>query len=329
MSIGTAGENLVFLISQPRAGSTLLQRMLVGHPEIFSTGETWLMLPLVYMMHHKQDSSAVYRANWAQEALSEFVDSLPPGTYEQGVREMVSSLYNEAMQGASERYFLDKTPRYYHIIPQLADIFPQARFILLFRNPLAVLASMVHTWVRESWFNLFEHHYDLLDAPRLLLEGQERLGDRALTVHYEAMVADPGQVIADICRYLSIEERPDLANYGQHAPQKKWAFGDPQNVYQRKRPDPNIASRWTQRLDYPQTWRVVRDYLVYLEPDTLSRMGYDYDDLHAIIMSHRPPLLPRSLTFSLSWLLAKTKYERTSPEFHLLNTVRYVQRLLH
>jgi hypothetical protein len=302
--------------------------MLAGHPEIFSTGETWLMLPLVYMMHHRQDSSAVYRANWAQEALTAFVDSLPAGTYEQGVREMVSSLYNEAMQGAPERYFLDKTPRYYHIIPQLADIFPQARFILLLRNPLAVLASMVHTWVRESWFNLSEHQYDLLDAPRLLLAGQQRLGDRALTVHYEAMVADPGQVIGAICRYLAIEERPDLADYGQHAPDEKWVFGDPQNVYQRRRPDPDIASRWMQRLAYPQTWRVVRDYLDYLGAETLSRMGYDHAELHEIVRSHRPPLVQRSLTFSLSWLLSKTKYERTSPEFHLLNTVRYLQRLL-
>jgi hypothetical protein len=31
--IGPRGENLLFLVSQPRAGSTLLQRMLATHPD--------------------------------------------------------------------------------------------------------------------------------------------------------------------------------------------------------------------------------------------------------------------------------------------------------
>jgi hypothetical protein len=36
---------LVFLISLPRAGSTLLQRLLMGHPLVASCGEPWLALP--------------------------------------------------------------------------------------------------------------------------------------------------------------------------------------------------------------------------------------------------------------------------------------------
>ena len=44
MSDSYLGDNLIFIISQPRSGSTLLQRMLSGHADIKSAAETWLML---------------------------------------------------------------------------------------------------------------------------------------------------------------------------------------------------------------------------------------------------------------------------------------------
>ena len=37
----------VFILSLPRAGSTLLQRMLNVHPEIASTVEPWILLPFL------------------------------------------------------------------------------------------------------------------------------------------------------------------------------------------------------------------------------------------------------------------------------------------
>ena len=40
------GHDLIFVISQPRSGSTLLQRLLSGHSWIQTSAETWLMLHL-------------------------------------------------------------------------------------------------------------------------------------------------------------------------------------------------------------------------------------------------------------------------------------------
>jgi len=37
---------IAFLISLPRAGSTLLQRLLMAHSGIASCGEPWLALPM-------------------------------------------------------------------------------------------------------------------------------------------------------------------------------------------------------------------------------------------------------------------------------------------
>ena len=48
-------------------------------------------------------------------------------------------------------YFLDKTPPYAHFLPELLRIFPEAKFVALWRNPLAVVASIVETFCGGRW----------------------------------------------------------------------------------------------------------------------------------------------------------------------------------
>ena len=135
------GENLIFLISQPRSGSTLLQRLLAGHPDIQTSAETWLMLHPVYGLR-AQGIETEYRADWAATGVSEFLDNYADGreTYLSGIRSFAQTIYGNVLNSSGKKYFLDKTPRYTMIVPELVELFPAARFVLLFRNPLAVLS---------------------------------------------------------------------------------------------------------------------------------------------------------------------------------------------
>jgi hypothetical protein len=45
------GENFIFLISQPRAGSTMSQRILGSHPNIYTVSEPWILLGPLYPLH--------------------------------------------------------------------------------------------------------------------------------------------------------------------------------------------------------------------------------------------------------------------------------------
>ena len=126
------GENLIFLISQPRAGSTLLQRILSGHLEIGTTSEPWVMLYPVYALRHT-GISADFNFFIARRGLEDFLNILPEGEdhYIQALRSMALVLYNAARETQGVERFLDKTPRYYYIIPELYRIFPSAKFIFL------------------------------------------------------------------------------------------------------------------------------------------------------------------------------------------------------
>ena len=42
--IDELGNGLIFILSQPRSGSTMLQRMLAAHPDIHTTQEPWIAL---------------------------------------------------------------------------------------------------------------------------------------------------------------------------------------------------------------------------------------------------------------------------------------------
>lgn len=332
MGIGPLGENLIFLISQPRAGSTLLQRILGAHPDILTRSETWLMLPPLYVAR-RQVFQPEDEAGHAWSAARDFLASLPNGDedYLEGVRRMYVYLYDRALSGSSKSRFLDKTPRYYLIIPELCRTFPNARYVLLLRNPLAALMSILRTWASDNWLSLlglYRFRRDLLDAPRLMIEGVRPLGDRAVVVRYEDLVAGPEPEIRRLCDRLGVSFAPEMIDYGgQDMP--AWRFGDLHKVYQHGRPVTDYAEQWRSELNSPQAWRLARDYLDCLGQADVEQMGYAYSDLRQILEAHRPHPIRLWFTLSLEWLLSRPRDQGRKWERRVTRLRWRVSRRLH
>lgn len=271
------GERLVFLVSQPRSGSTLLQRILGAHPEVDTCSETWLLLrPLWGISSNTAPGGAPYDAVTAQQGLKEFLARLPAGTaeYYRGCALMYSHLYERALQASGRRLYLDKTPRYYGILREIAAVFPQARFILLARHPLAVMDSILRTFLGGDWSRLNEHREDLLDAPRALHEAREFLGKRAWFVNYEPLVTDPHETVQGICEFLGVNYlEAMISDYGEEV--RNWALGDRIGVYQHKGIDDKSRDTWTRALSDPQFRIAARGYLDALGDDLLAALGYE------------------------------------------------------
>lgn len=279
------GQQLIFIISQPRAGSTLLQRILAGHPEIHVTAEPWIMLHPLYALKRNGHSSE-YNATLAKDALDDFLSTTDIGedTYIKGLRRMASFIYNEALKKSGKTYFLDKTPRYYFIIAELYRTFPKAKFIFLLRNPLAVLSSILTTWVRENWDILADFKYDLLRAPQLIADGVDLLKRKVLVVHYEDLAANPEQTISSLCRYLKIKYYPEMLDYGLNAvPHGR--MGDQTNIHKHNKPTSEYVSKWVDQLASPYIRYLSEIYLSILGPELLARLGYSYDELSSTLHS--------------------------------------------
>lgn len=284
------GQNLIFLISQPRAGSTLLQKILGAHPEIHTLSEPWIALHPLFALR-SQGSSANYSHALAHAATSDFLAHIPGGedTYYEAVRFLLNHLYNAALAPSGKPLFLDKTPRYYFIIDELRRVFPAARFVFLIRNPLAVFSSILEAWIHKPHFG---HQYafrcdlmhDLFTAPELLARAIASPAPHSAVLHYESLVQSPASAVANLCQQLQLPVHPEIVDYGATGENERWNFGDQGTVYSEHRPIPSRAERWQRVLPANPGWhRLAHSYLQSLGPHRTALLGYNFDTLSALL----------------------------------------------
>lgn len=91
--------NLIFLISQPRSGSTLLQKILSKSPDIATTSEPWISLHPIFS-YKTNGISTVYNSKLAIEALAEFLKGTGKDLnfYKKQVSNFISTFYKEAIK---------------------------------------------------------------------------------------------------------------------------------------------------------------------------------------------------------------------------------------
>lgn len=281
--ISETGKNLILEISQPRAGSTLLQRIIGAHSQVHTTAEPWLMLHPLFAL--KQNGlEVVYNAKQGKNAMMDFCATLPGGytTWVESIRKMTSHLYNAALQGKPESRFLDKTPRYYFVINELRRVLPDAHYVFIIRNPLAVLSSIFDTWLeKEEWWKTGSIHrfrYDLFVAPQLMLDAIEAMGNKAIRIQYETLVQYPEETVNDLCNKLDLPFENEMIEYGNKN-RSMGRFGDQRSVNKHSKPTAEYLDRWTQKLVDPRRHMVAQAYLGTLGENLIARMGYNYTEL--------------------------------------------------
>jgi len=273
------------------------------------------MLPPAYTLK-REGVSAEYDASLARTGIQTFWEALPEGRddYIEGMRHMYQFLYRRALKTTQSSFFLDKTPRYYLILPELKEIFPEARFILLVRNPLAVLSSILRTWVGKHWLELTDYRADLFKAPELLLDAMSQFGSKGAVIHYEELVQNPESTVSFLGDYLGLEVGPEMIDYGGGY-QEKWRFGDPESVYKHSKPQTSSLEKW-KHPDNAQQWRLLRDYSFELGKETFEDLGYEFDDAVRKLRDSRPRDSHLRYTVSLNWILQQNIEDRPRWQRH-------------
>lgn len=277
------GDNLIFIISQPRSGSTLLQRVLAGHPDIQTSAETWLMLHPAYALKDSGLESE-YDSRFAAAGMNEFLTHYTAGSevHYDAIRAWAGVIYGNALEKGGKKYFLDKTPRYFFIIPELYRLFPRAKFIFLLRNPMAVLASELSTYVKGDWPVLGIFRPDLLSAPRYILDGIKLLGNDAIVIRYEEFVTAPERNISALCARLGISYHDAMLDYAG-TPKPIGKMNDPVGIDQHSRPSDSNVDKWKNMAHDEQNRHFALSYLKALGRDVISSLGYPYDDIHKVL----------------------------------------------
>lgn len=267
----------IFIFSLPRSGSTLLQRILATSSQISTVSEPWLLLPFIYTL--KPDGiKSEYGHSLSVQAIQDFYKQFPNGRqdYLDELREFVLKLYKINSRPDST-YFLDKTPRYHLIIDEIIEIFPEGKFIFLWRNPLAVVASHVNTWCKGKWKPRV-WHLDLHDGANNLLNAYSKHSSVAYELQYEKLIQSPSLEIERVCEYLMIDYSDDmLGSFRDIRLKGKW--GDQTGVIKYNSLSNNSLHEWQKTYNNPirRYWAI--KYLSWLGEKKLKTMGYNYCDL--------------------------------------------------
>src|SRR5262245_44040505 len=141
--VGSDGTGLVFILSTPRAGSTLLGAVLGSHSDMYCPPEPWLLLPLATARSERILATAAFDYPLAMRAVHEF---LTPERFDASLGAFAVTAYNSVLADSNKRIMVDKTPRYYQILAAIDALFPRALQIWIKRNPLDTIASCIGTW---------------------------------------------------------------------------------------------------------------------------------------------------------------------------------------
>ncbi|HXY71105.1 MAG TPA: sulfotransferase [Actinomycetota bacterium] len=262
----------LFLLSLPRSGSTLLQRVLATHPEVGTVPEPWLLLPQLYA-RRGAGVYAEYGYGPSSRAIDAFADGLPGGSdaYDRELREFVLHLYRLAAGGAP--YFLDKTPRYHLVADELITLFPEAKVVVLWRNPLAVVASIVETWAGGRW-TFGRWHVDLHEGLESLVRAAGRHAGQVHSVRFEDLVREPDSSWPGLMRYLDLPHDPAvLTSFAETSLESRMGDATGTRAYRELSTEP--LEKWRRTFSNPLRRDWGRRYLRWIGEERLAVMGYD------------------------------------------------------
>jgi len=264
----------IFLFSLPRSGSTLLQRLLMGHTEIASVAEPWLLLPLVYSFR-QEGTFSVYSHSHSYLAITDFIANLSKKENKlyESLRIFSLSLYSDCCK-KGETYFLDKTPRYYQIIDEITHIFPDAKFIFLFRSPIQVFTSIVSALGERGLGHSYISYYDLHEGLKLLMKGYKKLKERSYVVQYEQLINNPEFYLKELMEYLDLNYTQEmLKNFSVQNTDGR--MGDKSGVKDYSSITTVPLEKWKNVVNNPVRKWYLKKHIKQIDPQILSEQGYD------------------------------------------------------
>ncbi len=234
-------EQPFFIFGSGRNGSTMLNRMLNGHDELFLPSEQYFLGNSI--IKFKLYNFLIWR-DLLKIIIGELLPSTGSHTWEFGPDEIFRKL-NESSDkslqllidqvyrayGNKIRVFKkwgDTTPLNTLYIPEIYSVFPKAKYIFLIRDGRDVVASYKRggdylgklsdpNLAVKHWMNAIEK-YDWLAKHT-----------EVKCVQYEDLVNNPTEVLSEICQFLGVDFQQRMLDFHKEKP-KNDLYSEPQHA---------------------------------------------------------------------------------------------------
>jgi protein-tyrosine sulfotransferase len=219
----------VFILTAARSGSTLLRFILDTHPDLACPPETDVGVACGNLAHAWE---VIGRAMASRGGLQPQPGSLPAGALP-AVREAADAILDAYLHSTGKRQVCDKSLSTIYYAGLMAEIYPEARFICLYRHCMDVITSYVsampwglgepapgqpaflpmHGYVARNPGNSVAAVAEYwLDCARRAADFEERHPGRCLRVRYEDLVENPEGAIAGVLSFLGLAPDPGIVD---------------------------------------------------------------------------------------------------------------------
>ena len=218
---------IFFIVGRGRSGSTLLRTLFDAHPDVCIPLES----RFVQYLYYRYNSVTNWNIELVEQLLEEIAKGFEPldidkenvfsfvesyqGNLDFGIvcKILYLSIHSEYKK-SEILYIGDKNPRYSFFIPQLLEIFSDARFIHLVRDYRDHLVS-----VKRSFKKIKDSAYTPFIIARWIyynkqLEKQKKkFPDKFYTLRFEDLIATPESSLKDLCKFLDLGYNPKMLEY--------------------------------------------------------------------------------------------------------------------
>ncbi len=250
---GIADASAIFVLGQPRTGSTLIERIITSHTDVHSAGE---LQQFSLAMRRLGNSNSPQRFSTETFASVKELDGrLLAVKYMQSIGRMSGKVAR----------FVDKLPSNYLNLPLILKALPNAKIVHLVRNPMDACFSSY----KQLFANAYLHSYDQQEMARhhmryrkLMQVWRERFPGRFFDISYEETTRDIEPNARALIDYLELPWQDECLNFHQ----QKTAVTTASTVQVREPAHTRSIGRW-------------RKYEKQLQPmlETLKKHGLEED----------------------------------------------------
>ncbi len=206
----------LFVVGMWRSGTSLLYALLNQHPQIGLMYESDLALLSSLFVLPRRNSTWIAKVDSWNGALTRHkidMTSLPPKV--NGLPDAFRAVAQQYAKQKGATIWGCKSPNYYDCMNQLADWFPNAKFIVIWRDPADVVRSIVRAAKKSPWFARPGMDLRALLGCQLMKREADQLVRRGAAIHqlqYDQLVNEPAVALAAICDFIGIEFDPGMTS---------------------------------------------------------------------------------------------------------------------
>ncbi len=206
----------VFVIGVWRSGTSLLYALLNRHPDLglFYEGDLAVLRPMFQVGYSRKDWLRRWEY-WNAGASRHGLDRFEPPASITSLAEAAEAAGREYCRKKGARIWGSKSPTYYDLLEQLAQDFPQARFVIIWRDPEEICRSVIGAAAHSRWFAGKGMLLRAILACKMLKKQCDAIISRGVPVHqihFKELVGDTTKTMQGICEFLQIPFVPEVTS---------------------------------------------------------------------------------------------------------------------